>query len=297
MFNNDPAGHAKRVESIVDQVKAWHNNGRQGMLRTARSNWASMSTKLASNKGEATKIAVGELNQILDIDLEGETVTCEPGVTMGQLSHKLVPMGYTLVIHVEMESITIAGIAMGFGMETNSHREGLFQETVVSYELVNSMGEVVTVTEKSDPEIFRALPWSYGTLGFLTAITARIRKVKPFIQVQYIATSSREELCKKMTELSISDSAPDFLEATIYSKETAVIQVGTFVDEPDTVEGRAQINPINSFWKPFYYKWVETFIAKGGGEEIVPIYDYYHRFTRSVALPPTHTDCACSKLR
>lgn len=282
MFNSDPKGHTVRVESIQKQVKAWDKSGRNGVLRTARQNWASMSTKLASNKGSACKVAVGEMSQILKVDLEAETVTCEPGVTMGQLTHKLVPMGYSLCVQVEMESITIAGVAMGFGMETNSHTQGLFQETVVEYEIVNSVGEVVKVTEESDNELFRAMPWSYGTLGFLTAITARIHKVKPYVHIQYIPTASRKELCEKMTELSTSPKAPQFLEATIYSKETAVIQIGTFVDPPSTAEERAMVNPINSFWKPFYYKWVETFIAKDGGEEIVPIYDYYHRFTRSV---------------
>lgn len=91
-----------------------------------------MSTKLASNKGSACKIAVGEMRQILSVDLDAGTVTCEPGVTMGQLTHRLLPLGHALVVQVEMESITIAGVAMGFGMETNSHRVGLFQETVVA---------------------------------------------------------------------------------------------------------------------------------------------------------------------
>ena len=34
--------------------------------------------------------------------------------------------------------------------------------------------------------------------------------------------------------------------------------------------------------KPFYYKWLETFIAKGGGEEYIPYSHYCHRFTRSI---------------
>jgi hypothetical protein len=37
-----------------------------------------------------------------------------------------------LQTHVEMESITIGGIAMGFGIETNSHKYGLFQESVLA---------------------------------------------------------------------------------------------------------------------------------------------------------------------
>ena len=43
---------------------------------------------------------------------------------MGQITHLLVPQGFALQIQVEMESITIGGISMGFGMETNSHTVG-----------------------------------------------------------------------------------------------------------------------------------------------------------------------------
>jgi len=75
---------------------------------------------------------------------------------------------------------------------------------------------------------------------------------------------------------------PTFLEATIYTKENSVVQLADFVDAPETAEDKALINPINRWYKPFYYKWVETFIEKGGGEEIIPLMDYYHRFTRSI---------------
>ena len=43
--------------------------------------------------------------------------------------------------HVEMESITLGGVTMGFGIETNSHSVGLFQESVLEYELVDSCGK------------------------------------------------------------------------------------------------------------------------------------------------------------
>ena len=42
------------------------------------------------------------------------------------------------------------------------------------------------------------------------------------------------------------------------------------------------MNRINDFWKPFYFRWVETFLEKGSGEDIVPLKHFLHRFTRSV---------------
>ena len=61
---------------------------------------------------------------------------------MGELTHALMPHGLALQTHVEMESITIGGVACGFGIETNSHKVGLFQESVLAYEMVDANGKV-----------------------------------------------------------------------------------------------------------------------------------------------------------
>ena len=122
-------------------------------------------------------IKTENLTHILNVDAENMTITAEPGVTMGRITNHLLPKGLALLIQVEMESITIGGVAMGFGMETNSHVSGFFQESVVAYELVTASGEVVQVDKDSDPELFYALPWSCGTIGFLVSVTVRLCKV------------------------------------------------------------------------------------------------------------------------
>ena len=140
------ARHEANVASIVAQIEAWNAAGRKRRLRTARPNWASMSTKLGSTKGEAHLIKAVHMKDILEVDVDNLTLTAEPGVTMGELTDVLVPLGLALQTHVEMESITIGGIACGFGIETNSHKVGLFQESVLAYEMVDANGKVLTRT-------------------------------------------------------------------------------------------------------------------------------------------------------
>ena len=160
------AKHEANVQAIIAKLKAWNQAGRPGRLRTARPSWASMSTKLGSGKDVDTyKIEIRQMNSILAVDKEALTVTAEPSVTMGELTHALMPHGLALQTHVEMESITIGGVACGFGIETNSHRVGLFQESVLAYDLVDADGNVHHVTETSDPELFFAIPWSAAVPG------------------------------------------------------------------------------------------------------------------------------------
>ena len=57
----------------------------------------------------------------------GRTVKCEPLVTMGQLSRTLNKLGWTIPILPELDDLTVGGLVMGTGIETSSHKYGLFQ--------------------------------------------------------------------------------------------------------------------------------------------------------------------------
>lgn len=289
-FESSKAGHGARVSIVLDAVRAWNRAGRRRPMRTARPNWAGMSIRVASNKQDSHLVQVDHLNHILELDTDAMTVTVEPRVTMGQIYHSLLPRGYALLVQVEMEDITVGGAAMGFGLETNSHLHGFLQETVIMYELVTADGQLKQVTAESDPELFYAMPWSTGSIGFLTALTLRIQKVKPYIHVTYVPTRSAEELQEKMSYLADAEShkdpeeTPDFLEATIFTPTDSILQIGRWSDGPSDGRG-GKVNGINNFWKPFYYRWVETFLSLRDGEtfsEYLPVRHYNNRFARSV---------------
>lgn len=62
-----------------------------------------------------------------------------------------------------------------------------------------------------------------------------------------------------------SANAPTFLEATLYTKNTGVVQVANFIDPPSTDEERAMVNPIN--------RWYDA-----TRHHILPFFHYiYHR--------------------
>jgi delta24-sterol reductase len=50
-------------------------------------------------------------------------------------------------------------------VETSSHKYGLFSHTVVGYEIVTADGELKRCTKDQNSDLFRAIPWSHGTLG------------------------------------------------------------------------------------------------------------------------------------
>ena len=102
------------------------------------------------------------------------------------------------------------------------------------YELLDSRCNLLHVTAESDPDLFRALPWSHGTLGFLTAVTVKLQKTKPYVRVKYVPTSSPAELTATLQKFARArgTDAPEFLEATMYTKDDAVVQAAWYADAP-----------------------------------------------------------------
>jgi len=276
----NPKKHDERVKIVQDQVIRWNKSGSTQPMCTARSEWLSMGPKIADFKKDCHRIAIN-LRDILEVDTKKQTIRVEPLVTMGQVTQHLVPMGWAFAVMVEMEDLTAGGLVMGVGMETNSHHWGLIQDTVVAYEVVLGDGTLVRATAEENKDLFYALPWSHGTLGFLVAVELKIIPVKPYMHLTYIPCHSLDEMCKLTESLSIADDGPEFLEVTVYSKEKSVVMVGEFADVK-TKEQKAKINHCNYWFKPWFYKHAESFLKSGKNDEYIPLRHYYHRHTRSI---------------
>ena len=163
-------------------------------------------------------------------------------------------------------------------MDQSGHRHGLFQHICRSYELVLADGSLVQCSPQSDPELFYSIPWSYGTIGFLTKVEIEIVPSRRFIRLDYIPVYSLEQLVETLEgELERSDS-PQFVECLVYSRDQAVVMTGNMVDccDPD------KLNEAGLWHKPWFYKHAQTFFQSGPQTEYLPLQDYYHRHSRSM---------------
>ena len=238
--------HDRHVSSIQRQVLEWNhlNTANKKLLCTARPNWLSLSTTFFQ-KQNCHQIAIS-LHDILYVDKEKLFVKVEPMVTVGDITKFLIPQGYALAVHLEIEDATCGGLAMAVGMTTYSHNVGLYQEAVQSYDIVLSDGSLINVSkDNKHKDLFYCLPWSHGTLGFLVAIELKIIKVKPYVHLQYIPVHGQKNYCDLLRKLSgaLDKDAliPDYLEAIVFDKENAIVMVGNFADV-NTFEQKKKVN-------------------------------------------------------
>ncbi|PAV75789.1 hypothetical protein WR25_11732 isoform A [Diploscapter pachys] len=277
--------HQERVEKIRKKVEEWKKQpkGQRKLLCTARPNWQSLSTTFF-NKSACERIEI-DLFEVLKLDEKNMLVEVEPNVTVREICQFLNPRGYTLAVTLEIGDATLGGLAFGVGMTTYSHKVGLYQETIEEYELVTGDAKVIRVrADNEHNDLFRCLPWSHGTLGFLVSLKLRIVPAKPYIHMKYIPCFSQNEYCDEMMRLSgalnKNEKVADFVEATIYDTDKAVIMLGKFADV-DTWQKRLKVNDVCWWWKPWFYKHVEKFHPQGG-EEYIPLQSYLLRHNRAI---------------
>ncbi|XP_065347913.1 delta(24)-sterol reductase-like isoform X1 [Cloeon dipterum] len=276
-LSSAPGKHASKVQKVQQQVREWNKNGQQGHMCTARPGWQTMSFRQGVYKKSFYKVEVN-LVDVLEIDTENNTVRVEPLVSMGQLSASLAPLGWTIPIVPEIDDLTVGGLILGTGIESSSHQFGLFQHICEEYELVLADGSLVTVTKDSDPDLFYAVPWSYGTLGFLTAAKIMIVPCTKFIKLNYKPVYSLNDAVKEFSEASASKN--QFVEGIMFTLNKGVIMTGNMIDEPQPGD---KVNKIGLWHKPWFFKHVESFLVTGKtASEILPLRDYYHRHTRSI---------------
>lgn len=293
-FYNAPELHEKRVQNVCAQIKAWKASGSGKQLCSARGGWQSTSLGFRTYKKHCQQISVN-LYDILDY-IESDpraagkaTVRVEPMCSMGQISHFLVPKGKSLPVLPELDDLTVGGLYMGVGIETSSHKYGLFNDCVVEAEIVDASGEVVKCSPTENRDLFDALPWSYGTLGFLVSLTIQLVPIQPYVRIEYHPCHSLKEGTRLLRDFSEGgerdgDDIPDFVEALQYSLETMVVMPASFASAEEAAKGNK--NSIGLWYKPWFYKHVETFLfaASGSGPyvEYIPLRDYYHRHTKSI---------------
>ena len=268
------------MKKVQKQIEEWKESGCEQPMCTARPGWQSITLQQQHYKKRMYNIEI-DMPDIIEIDEENKFVRVEPMVTIGTLNDFLIGYGWTLPVVPELDDLTIGGLVMGGGIESTSHKYGLFQYICQRFEMVLGNGNVEWCSPTENPELFSGIPFSYGTLGFLTCVDIDIIPYKPYIELTYHNVQTLDQVVDKFTEVT-NDPEVDSVEGIMYTLDTGIIMSGKFVDK---LPNGANYNPIGRWYKPWFYKHVEKYmkekVQKKGNVEYIPIKDFFHRHNRS----------------
>ncbi|MCS6935625.1 MAG: FAD-binding protein [Chitinophagales bacterium] len=277
-LNTAPQLHRERVQEVIRQVNAWRNGDRRQKLTTSRSGWFTMSELVPAYKKTHYAIKMN-MRDIISIDTERRIIKAEPFVNMGQITAALNPRGWTLPVVPELDDLTVGGLINGFGVESSSHKYGLFQYIVAAVEIVTAEGKLLRCSPDEHADLFYNIPWSHGTLGLLVSAELRMVPCKPYVRVHYQPLTGLDNICAAFESAS-RNTENEFVEMLQFDLDKAVLMTGTYSDR---VQPDGHYNPIGRWYKPWFYKHVSTYLKNNTeGVEYIPLRQYYHRHTRSL---------------
>jgi FAD/FMN-containing dehydrogenase len=125
---------------------------------------------------DAVMIDLAEMKGV-GVDPEARTVRAEGGLTWAELNGATAEHGLACTGGA-ISTTGIAGLTLGGGLGWLMAKYGLAADDVLAVELVNADGDVLDVTEASDPDLFWALRGGGGNFGIATTFTYRLHPLQ-----------------------------------------------------------------------------------------------------------------------
>ncbi len=226
----------------------------------------------ARAKRDAPGLDTSGLTGVLSVDPDTKTADVAGMCTYEDLVAATLPYGLTPLVVPQLKTITLGGAVTGLGIESASFRNGLPHESVLEMDILTGSGEVLTATPEHHPDLFRAFPNSYGTLGYSVRLRIELETVKPFVSLQHIRFNTLAELVAEMDRIvdtgGYNGQPVDYLDGVVFSADESYLCLGTQTATPGPVSDYTGAD--------IYYRSIQH--AAGIKDDRLTIHDYLWRW-------------------
>ena len=226
----------------------------------------------ARAKRSAPGLDTSGLTGVISVDPDTKTADVAGMCTYEDLVAATLPYGLTPLVVPQLKTITLGGAVTGLGIESTSFRNGLPHESVLEMDILTGSGEVLTTSPEQHPDLFRAFPNSYGTLGYSVRLRIELETVKPFVSLQHIRFDSLAELVAGMDRIvdtgGYNGQPVDYLDGVVFSADESYLCLGTQTATPGPVSDYTGAD--------IYYRSIQH--AAGVKDDRLTIHDYLWRW-------------------
>ncbi|MBO0681084.1 FAD-binding oxidoreductase [Mycolicibacterium sp. S2-37] len=260
------AAHAAGVERLLASYRA--------IPPAATVRLAKPTSNLFRARAEATAkgLDTSGLTGVISVDPDARTADVAGMCTYEDLVAATLPYALSPLVVPQLKTITLGGAVTGLGIESASFRNGLPHESVLEMDILTGTGDVVTASRDVHPDLFRAFPNSYGTLGYSVRLKIELEPVKPFVALRHLRFDSLTDLVTTMdriVETRTLDGAPvDYLDGVVFSADESYLCVGVQTATP---------GPVSDYTgSEIYYRSIQH--AAGEKQDRLTIHDYLWRW-------------------
>ena len=230
----------------------------------------------ARTKRDARGLDTSGLTGVLDVDPDNRTAEVAGMCTYEDLVAETLRYGLSPLVVPQLKTITLGGAVSGLGIESASFRNGLPHESVVEMDILTGAGELVTASRSQHPDLFRAFPNSYGTLGYSTRLRIELEPVAPFVALRHIRFHSLPELvaaAERIIDTGGHDGDPvDYLDGVVFGADESYLCVGRRTETA---------GPVSDYTgKSIYYQSIQhdSAGAEATKDDRLTIHDYFWRW-------------------
>jgi FAD/FMN-containing dehydrogenase len=173
---------------------------------------------------------VRQFRDVLGIDPAAGWVDAEGMVSYEDLVGACLARGVMPAVVPQLKTITLGGAVTGVGIEASSHRHGLVHDTVTELEVLLGDGSIVTCTPDNEhADLFFGFPNSYGTLGYVLRVRAKVVPVKPYVRLEHLPFADPARFFEALGARLRAGEA-DFIDGTVFSPRKLFLTLGSFAD-------------------------------------------------------------------
>lgn len=168
---------------------------------------------------------------VLEINKEELWCDIEASATFETFVDETLREGVAPLVVPELRTITVGGAIVGIGVESSSFRFGFFHEGLIEADMLLATGKVVTIRPEGEyADLFKAVPNSLGSFGYLLRLRMRVQKAKPLVQFEKVWKSSPEALVSGLEEACKREDL-DYVDAVALGETGGMLLTAKFVDK------------------------------------------------------------------
>jgi FAD/FMN-containing dehydrogenase len=184
---------------------------------------------------QARGLDVSSLDSVLSVDPQARTADVQGMTTYEDLVDATLAHGLMPAVVPQLKTITIGGAFSGLGIESSSFRMGLPHESVREVQVLTGAGEVLIARPDGEhSDLFRALPNSYGTLGYALRLVIDLEPVQPFVRLRHVRfhdlTSLTDAIGLIVDKREYDGEPVEFLDGTVFGADEAYLTLGSWAE-------------------------------------------------------------------
>ncbi|MCV7058122.1 FAD-binding oxidoreductase [Mycolicibacterium gilvum] len=216
------------------------------------------------------------LTHVIEVDPDARTADVAGMCTYEDLVAATLPYGLSPLVVPQLKTITLGGAVTGLGIESASFRNGLPHESVLEMDILTGTGDIVRASADENPDLFRAFPNSYGTLGYSVRLKIELEPVKPFVTLRHLRFHSLPNLIAAMDRIvetgGWNGDHVDYLDGVVFSADESYLSIGIQSATP---------GPVSDYTgDDIFYRSIQHDSPTDGGEkhDRLTVHDYFWRW-------------------